>query len=256
MVYAAGAGSGYRYLPGVGQYSAGVVADPAYGIVRVQFPAPVPLRAAFGVAERIIGGAGRPLTALCSWELRSPRPFTESSFTAFNAEYIALLDEWGVIGTSGANPVARSNVCPTVDPVLEPSAHAFAFTVPAQAGTVQYVVSGSAESPEGLGEYRDHMVAYQDVSADGLLAKVRFVTAALKSRMDGLGVSGHPPRVVQVYTIHDVQRLLAGAVMAPLRCTDSVTWHPHRPPVVDLEYEMDCRSVGAEYLAGSGGIAG
>ncbi|MGW2158923.1 2-amino-5-chloromuconate deaminase CnbZ [Nonomuraea sp. NPDC001699] len=255
MMDAAGVGSGYRYLPGVGQYSAGVVADPGHGIVRVRFPVPVPLRAAFGAAEKIIGVAGRPLTALCSWELRSPRPFTESSFTTFNAEYIALLDAWGVIGPDGANPVARSNVCPAADPVPEPSAHAFAFTVPADTDIVQYVVSGSAESPEGLGDYRDHMVAYRDVSAGGLLAKVRFVTSAMKSRMEGLGVSGHPPRVVQIYTVHDVQSVLRDEVMGPLRCTDGLTWHPHRPPVLDLEYEMDCRTVGAEYLAGSGGIA-
>ncbi|MFC4117878.1 hypothetical protein [Nonomuraea zeae] len=255
MLRSAGPESGYLYLPGVSQYSAGVVAEPGHGIARVRFPTPVPLAAAFSTAESILGAAGRPLTALCSWELRSPEPFTESSFSSFNTEYIALLDKWGLIGSDGANPVARSNVCPTVNPVPEPSAHAFAFTVRTEADTVQYVVSGSAESPEGLGDYRDHMIAYQDMSAEGLLSKVRFVTAALKSRMDGLGVSGHAPQVVQVYTVHDVQALLAREVMNPLRSTDGLTWHPHRPPVVDLEYEMDCRTVGAEYLAGSGGIA-
>jgi hypothetical protein len=247
---AAGPHSGYRYMPGVRQYSAGVVADPGYGIVRVRFPAPMPLTEAFDAAATIITDAGRPLGALCAWELRSPEPFTERSFADFNEKYIDLLDRWGVV--RGANPIARTNVCPTIAQVPEPSAEAFSFTNRVDTTMVEYVVSGSAEAPEGRGDYKDHAVAYRDVSADGLLAKIRFVVAEMRRRMTAMGVIDHPPRVVQVYTVHEVQRFLAEEVLEHLGNPGGVVWHPHRPPVVDLEYEMDCRRVGTERLLNPG----
>src|SRR5262245_53944602 len=119
---------GYAYIPGVFQYSAGVTALPGFRIERVRFSRPVPLSEGFALAARLIEAAGRPLTAFCACELRSPAPFTEAGFRAFNEGYVRTLAEWGVV-RNGANPVARSNVCPDVDPPAEPSFHAFAFTV-------------------------------------------------------------------------------------------------------------------------------
>ena len=118
---------GYRFVKGVFQYSAGVAAMPGYRIVRVRFHDPVPLAEGFRRIEQIIGAAGRPLTAFCACELRSPAPFTEGGFTAFNKIYVGTLERWKIFdGTT--NPVARSNVCPAVDPPDEPSFHAFAYT--------------------------------------------------------------------------------------------------------------------------------
>src|SRR4051794_16462120 len=44
-------------------------------------------------------------------ELRSPAPFTDDGFRAFNESYVGALERWGVF-RDGGNPVARSNVCP------------------------------------------------------------------------------------------------------------------------------------------------
>ena len=41
------ANSGYRFMPGVSQYSAGVAALPGFTIERVRFTKPVPLRQGF-----------------------------------------------------------------------------------------------------------------------------------------------------------------------------------------------------------------
>ena len=51
------------------------------------------------------------------------------------------------------------------------------------------------------------------------------------------------PQVLQA--LGDVDRGHGGIVAAP----GGVTWHFDRPPVVDLEFEMDCRSVGQEWVA-------
>jgi hypothetical protein len=75
---------GYRFIPGVFQYSGGVAASPGHEVQRVRFRAPVPLREGFARVERLIKEAGRPLTSFCACELRSPAPFTEQGFRAFN----------------------------------------------------------------------------------------------------------------------------------------------------------------------------
>ena len=125
------AAGGYRYIPAVFQYSGGVAAEPGFEIVRVRFHRPVPLAQGFARIEQAIREAGRPLTAFCACELRSPAPFTEEGFRAFNEVYAGTLRQWGVM-QGDTNPVARSNVCPEIDPPPEPSFHAFCFTVAAK----------------------------------------------------------------------------------------------------------------------------
>src|SRR5690242_9130032 len=141
------AAGGYRYIPAVFQYSGGVAAEPGFEIVRVRVHVPPPLSDGFARVEQVIREAGRPLTAFCACELRSPAPFTEESFRAFNEVYAGTLRRWGVM-TGDTNPVARSNVCPEIDPPAEPSFHAFCFTVAAQGALPTFVVAGSGEAVE------------------------------------------------------------------------------------------------------------
>ena len=170
---------GYRFVKGVFQYSAGVAAMPGYRIVRVRFREPVPLAEGFRRIEQIIGAAGRPLTAFCACELRSPAPFTESGFRAFNEIYVGTLERWGMFDGK-TNPVARSNVCPAIDPPAEPSFHAFTYTETAPEAEPSFVIAGSGEAPEGHGNYRDHIVRLGDVSAGRHARK-----GALRARRDG-----------------------------------------------------------------------
>src|SRR5258706_3902708 len=81
----------YRFIPGVFQYSGGAAAHDGYAIERVRFHALVPLKEGFARIAKIIGAAGRPLTAFCACELRSPAPFTEDGFRAFNQIYVVTL---------------------------------------------------------------------------------------------------------------------------------------------------------------------
>ena len=136
-VFAAG---GYRYIPAVFQYSGGVAAEPGFEITRIRFHRPVPLAEGFRRIEHAIGASGRPLTAFCACELRSPAPFTEDGFRAFNEIYAGTLRRWGVM-SGDTNPVARSNVCPEIDPPAEPSFHAFCYTVAATGPTPTFVVA-------------------------------------------------------------------------------------------------------------------
>ncbi len=160
------ANSGYRFMPGVSQYSCGIGALPGFAIERVRFSKVVPLKQGFEKIAEIIKAAGRPLTAFGACELRSPAPFTEEGFKAFNEIYIKTLIEWGVM-KDGVNPVARSNVCPKLDPPAEPGFHAFSFTTIAPNAPSSFVVAGSGESVEGKANYRDYAIRLGDISRRG-----------------------------------------------------------------------------------------
>jgi len=242
---------GYRFIKGVFQYSGGVAAEPGFRIERARLRRPLPLAQGFAVAEAHLKALGRPLLAFCACELRSPKPFTEEGFVAFNRHYTETLARWGIY-RDGVNPVGRTNVCPDFAPPAEPSLYAFSYTVPA-AGTAapSFIVSGGGEAPEGKPNYRDHIVRRGDTSREGMRDKLRYVFDVMVGRMAALGVGWTDALDVQVYTVHDIGALAMEEIVrrgaAPV---SAITWHLTRPPVVGLDCEMDVRAPAAEHVIG------
>jgi hypothetical protein len=236
---------GYRYIPAVFQYSGGVAAEAGFAIQRIRFHRPVPLEAGFAEIQRMIQEAGRPLTAFCACELRSPAPFTEDGFRAFNEVYVRTLREWRLFDGT-ANPVARSNVCPEIEPPGEPSFHAFSFTIAASDASPSFVVAGSGEAMEGGSTYRERTVRFGETSPDAMREKARYVLGEMERRLDALGFDWNDATATQVYTVHDIHPFLAEEIVRRGAAANGLTWHFARPPVRDLEYEMDCRAVASE----------
>lgn len=146
------------------------------------------------------------------------------------------------------NPVARSNVCPAIHAPDEPSFHAFAYTEKVAEAAPSFVVAGSGESPEGRGNYRDHIVRLGDVTSAGLREKARFVLGEMERRLGVLGFSWMDTSATQLYTVHDIHPFLADEIVSRGAAHSGLTWYYCRPPVVDLEYEMDCRGVSIERI--------
>src|ERR1700724_4516845 len=176
------AAGNYRFIPGVFQYSGGSVASPGYEIERVRFDKWPALAEGFALIAKYIAAAGRPLTSFCACELRSPAAFTDDGFRKFNQHYVKTLAEWGLFDGS-TNPVARSNVCPEIDPPAEPSFYAFSFTRPSGNTSPSFVIAGSAEARGGSGSYPERIVRYRDLSPEGVKEKVRFTTAEMERRL-------------------------------------------------------------------------
>jgi hypothetical protein len=238
---------GYRFIKAVSQYSGGVAASPGFRIRRVRLIRPVALARGFEIAEKFLLAAGRPLTSFCACELRSPAPFTEDGFRAFNEIYLGTLKRWSIVeGTT--NPVARSNVCPAVDPPTEPSLYAFSYTEADPKAQPSFIVAGSGEAPEGHANYRDHIVRRGDTTPSGLREKARFVLDEMERRMGALGFTWSETTATQVYTIHDLHPFLGDDIVPRGAARNGLTWHYSRPPVVGLEYEMDCRGVAFEQM--------
>jgi len=236
---------GYRFLPSVFQFSGGAAALSGHAIERVRFHRPVPLKQGFERIERLITEAGRPLTSFCACELRSPAPFTEQGFRAFNEVYVVTLQKWGLFDGK-VNPVARSNVCPQIDPPPEPSFHAFSFTVQARDTAPSFVIAGSAEAREGGASYSERTVRYGETSAEAMREKARYVLGELERRLAVFGLGWADTTATQVYTVHNLYSFLADEIVRRGAAHAGLTWHYARPPVQGLEYEMDCRAVARE----------
>src|ERR1700686_42392 len=154
------AAGNFLFIPALFQYSSGAAASPGYEIERVRFDKMPSLADGFAQIANYIQATGRPLTSFCACELRSPAAFTEDGFRRFNEHYVKTLAEWKIFdGTT--NPVARSNVCPEIDPPAEPSFYAFSFTRPTQGAASSFVIAGGAEARGGAGSYLDRIVRYR-----------------------------------------------------------------------------------------------
>jgi len=236
---------GYRYIPGPFQYSAGIAALAGHRIERLCFREPVPLDVGFARIERHLEEAGLAPTAFCACELRSPAPFTDEGFRAFNRLYVGTLERWGIV-RGDANPVARSNVCPAIDAPKVPSFHAFCIVVPSSDPAKSFVIAGSGEAREGDGPYADKTIRYRDTSPEAMRDKAVFVLGEMERRLAALSASWADTTATQAYTVHDLHPFLAGEIVRRKAARHGLTWHFARPPVIDLEYEMDCRGVHVE----------
>jgi hypothetical protein len=243
--------AGYRYVKGVFQYSAGVAALPGFTLRRARLRQVMPLEEGFDFIEAHLRSEGLEPAAFCACELRSPAPFSEEEFAAFNRVYVGTLERWGLI-RDGVNPVARTNVCPEFHKPPGPGFHAFTYAVPDSTNqTGSFVIAGSGEAPEGKGTYRDNAIRLGDVSADGLREKAVWVFGEMERRMAALGFGWADTTGSHVYTVHDIHPFLASGAVVPagaLAC--GLTWHFARPPVQGLDYEMDARGVAYEEVIG------
>jgi hypothetical protein len=239
------AAGNYRFLTHAFQYSGGVTADPGYAIERARFARPLPLAAGFDAIEAYLARLGRPPTAFCACELRSPRQFTEQGFIDFNRHYVQRLEKWGIFRDE-VNPVARSNVCPEIDPPAEPSFYAFTYTVPG--ARKSFVAAGSGEAADGPGNYADRIVRLGDQSPGGMRDKARLVLEVMEQRMGALGFGWGDVTATQVYTVNDIHPIIADEFVARGAMSGGLIWHYARPPVEGLDFEVDVRGLARELV--------
>jgi hypothetical protein len=194
------------------------------------------------------------MQALCGLELRSPRPLVSSEFQAFNQAYVARLKKAGVL-MGNQVPVTRTNVAyaHTGASSGEPefSIHAFSYTMPTarrkRTEAPTFVTAGIPEirnlqAAGWKGEVPD-IVARTDTTSTGLPTpaalrqKTEFILTALDGVMHALGVGWTEVTCVQLYTVHDVQPLVADLILPRLgdAARLGIEWHHTHPPFVQVE---------------------
>ena len=243
----------YRYIKGVFQYSGGVAAEAGFELERVRFIKALPLADAFAAVEAHLNNIGRPITAFAACELRSPVQFSDQGFYDFNKAYVTTLERWGIYqgGEQPVNPVARTNVCPVYGAPVEPVMAAFSYTVPAKRGSSvrgTFILAGGGEARAQGKTYRERIVRLGDTSAEGLREKVMFVAAEMERRLGLLGFTWADALHTQAYTVQNIGHLAGEVLAARGACAEGLTWHYARPPVIDLEFEMDVRCTAREIV--------
>jgi hypothetical protein len=239
---------GYRFLPGITAFSSGVVAMPSWEIIHATLAVPVPWREGFARIDRHLREQGRPRTALCGVELRSPAPFTFEGFAAFNEDYRGLLAEWRIL-VGDDNPIPRTNVAPLLAAPREPALYAFAYTVPGPTAMPTFVVAGA-------GELRDRargdagIVRGGETSPDAMREKARFVMGIMHERLRALDAAASRVTTIDVYTAQPIHGLLLEDILGPAgpAAIHGVRWFPSRPPIQGLEFEVDMRGVARELI--------
>lgn len=238
----------YHFLPGIEPYSSGAVADEGFEIVHAMLHRPLPWRDGFARVDAHLQELGRPRAALCGVELRSPAPFTRQGFLDFNRSYCELIRDWGLL-VDGQNPVARTNVAPGWAAPAEEVLYGFSYTVPTQDHGRTFVVAGAGELRGGpLGEAL--VIRPGETTPAAMREKATYVMKALQRRLDGLGASWVQVTTTSIYTMQPLEHTVGAVVLAWIgaAAVHGVRWYPSRPPIDELEYEMDCRGVRQELV--------
>lgn len=231
---------GFRFMVGGIPYSQGVAALPGFQVVRATLQCPIPYQQGFQLIDGYLQAQGRPAAALCAIELRSPEPWTDEGFGAFNVVYRKEIASRGLL-LGDYNPVARTNVAPAYDPPTEPMLYAFSYTIPSNNNNGTFVISGAGDrSPSGG-------IREGESSDDALIEKAEYVMAAVLKRLEG--VEGR---------IEDITAVGVYSVFSPLAQVETIMkslgpvaihafqWCYSYPPVLGLDFELDVRGISQE----------
>ena len=240
---------GYDFLTGISPFSSGVVAHSGHEVVHATLGAHLPWREGFELIDAHLAAVGRERQALCAIELRCTTPYSMAGFIEFNAGYVELVRSWDLY-VDEHNPLARTNVAPAEHPPAEPVLHAFSYTVeaPADAPTT-FVVSGAGEIPEATLD-DNAIVRKGETGPEAMREKAGHVVATMGSRLAALGAGWELVTTTDVYTVYMHRGLTEDAVIPAMgpATRHGLRWYRSRPPVRDLDFEMDVRGVRQEIL--------
>lgn len=263
---------GYRYIPGIPPYSAGIRADDEHLVVRITLNGPTSWFDGFAVIDRVLADEGRPAQALCAVELRCPAPHSFDGFGSFNDDYRQALDERGILLADGTNPVARTNVAPTInaadtnnnaaangysnnDNEAVTELHAFSYTTASYTTARRAIsVAGDRRRPSfviaGAGDLLDQadlrpeaIVGGHTPWGDSGPARAGVVLDEMEARLTALGLTWTDTDSVVVYSVERVGEVMESTILPRLgpAARNGVHWYHARPPIEGLRFEMDTR---------------
>jgi hypothetical protein len=229
----------YRFYPAISAYSAGFAVAAGYEITALRLLNCTSLVDGFSRIDAEISRRGLSSASLAGLQLRSPGAFSFDEFANFNAQYIKLLSDRSII-LNGVNPVSRTNVIPVQKGPPEPIIKIAFIVHPSRGvGGSDFVIAGAGEVAGDLGP--ENIIARGDLSLNGLNLKVECVLEIMCERLSALGFSNDSPTTINVYTKHKILDVAEKiAVRLPSVAQNGYTSWLTKPPVVEIEFEMDC----------------
>jgi len=243
---------GYLFVPGTPFFSLGAVAASGFEMVRATFRRPPGFPEGLDAVERHLRALGRPMQAVCGFELRNGRQATMPEFMTFNNSYIDRLRRAGML-VKEQMPLARSNLVITGTDASH-RIHAFSYTVPASSPSSRpptFVVAGIPEVR--LLDPNPEIVARDDVSLNGLRQKTIFILETIEGLLTSMGAGWSDVTGMQLYSVRDLHPMIESVVLPRIgvAALQGIQWHFVLLPVVGGDVEIDVRSVRAELIIDS-----
>ena len=238
---------GYRFLEGISPYCSGVIANSGYEIVHVTLQQQLPWKQGMLAARQYIGERNLPSFALCGFELRCSRPYSMDGFIDFNTGYCSVLKEWDMY-VDGVNPVARTCVAPVVDAPRETMLFGFSYCTGSTTAWETFVVAGGGEL---TGSLREGDIVREGETDDAAMAdKAQAVVNLMNDRLTALGADPEKLTTVDIYTAHPMAEIYRTDVIPGIPGVAGLgaQWFLSRPPIEDIEFEMDMRGVRTEHV--------
>lgn len=241
---------GYRYVPGIPPYSAGVLADDGHVIVRVTLNRATLWLDGFAAIDRVLADEGRPAQALCAVELRCPAPHSFNGFGSFNDDYRQALAERGILLADGTNPVARTNVSPMFDGEAVTELHAFSYTIAGgnttgggDARRPSFVIAGAGDLVDQADLRPEAIAGGQTPWAESGPVRAGVVLDEMETRLTALDLTWADTDSVVVYSVERVGEVMESTILPRLGSVarGGVHWYHARPPIEGLLFEMDTR---------------
>ncbi|MEE2659635.1 MAG: RidA family protein [Candidatus Latescibacterota bacterium] len=240
----------YHFLKGIDPYSSGVIANSGYEIVFVTLRESRIWKEGFDAIGQHLSEVSQERSALCGVQLRCPQPYSIQGFIDFNRDYCKVLEDWNLF-LGDLNPVARTNVAPVYAPPSQPELFAFAYTQPVRTERADptLVIAGGGELRDGVLSEKS-IIRRGDTSPEAMREKADFVMKLMESRLDGLGAGWDLLNQINLYTAYPIDDFAKDVILTRLGPARrmGVHWHDTRPPIVDIDFEMDMRGVRQELV--------
>ena len=230
---------GYSFIPGVFQYSAGVGALAGYTDPARAFPRAPAAARRVGPYRAFHTGSGPAADRVLRVRTAVAGAVHRGRVFAPSTDLCRELQKWGVLTARSIR--SRAAMCaPSSTRPPSPRFHAFCFTSPARDAAPSFVIAGSGEARKGDGEATRPHRPPRRTSADGMREKAASCSARWSGGWPRSACPGPtPPRRRSIPCTTSIRfSPTSSCGAAP---PSGLTWHYARPPVRDLEYEMDCR---------------
>jgi hypothetical protein len=89
-----------------------------------------------------------------------------------------------------------------------------------------------------------------DTSTDGMREKAEYVFGVMDARLKEMGAGWGDVTATSVYTVFALDPLVKSTIMPALHEAGrhGIRWHYARPPIIDIDFEVDVRGVRREII--------
>ena len=125
--------------------------------------------------------------------------------------------------------------------------YAFSYIQPAEKlDQPTFIIAGAGELIDGVLE-PDRIIRRNETNTEAMREKATYVVQVMGDRLNKIGGDWEIVNRINIYTNHSISHLAEDLVLPNVNQLHGLNWYQSRPPVIDIEYEMDLRCINQEH---------